>query len=88
MSMSLMMVLPSLFRRQVMTENVRTNWFCSLALTLLILLKCYGSTGWWVSIHCACPAEWEREREWVSVCVCVHAHANVAGLCCFHGFST
>jgi hypothetical protein len=38
-------VLFSLSRQQVMTENVRTNWFCSLVSTRLTSLKCCGSTG-------------------------------------------
>lgn len=39
------MVLFALSRQQVMTENVRTNSFCSLVSTLLTSLKCCDSTG-------------------------------------------
>lgn len=45
MAVFLLLVLFVLSRQQVMTENVRTNWFCSLVSTLLTLLKCCDSTG-------------------------------------------
>lgn len=67
MAVFILVVFFSLSRQQVMTENVRTNWFCSLVSTLLTSLKCCGSTGWWVSRPCTLLA--------VSVCASVRVCA-------------